>query len=111
MSNYTPDRWVVIKISHGENIVYKVFACWYGGYAGGDSWKMNSGITSVVEENNYYVFSGASGSTYTCHKEHYGVNLYGQGVLSSLIAQAGELGATIEIMHEDTVFTEMIFPI
>jgi len=45
MSDYYPDRWVVVKI--GEENLYKVFACWYGGYARGDSWKLNSGITRV----------------------------------------------------------------
>jgi hypothetical protein len=107
MTNYTPDRWVVIKISQREDVTYKVFASWYGGYADGDSWKVNSGITGVVEENSCYVFSGASGSTYTCHKEHRGTNLYGQGVLSNIIQQARGHGVAIEIMSEDTPFTEM----
>jgi hypothetical protein len=107
MSNYTPDRWVVIKIIRTEDIVYKVFACWYGGYTGGDSWKVNSGITGVVEEDGCYIFSGSSGSTYTCHRERYGTNLYGQGVLSNIIEQASSHGVTIEIMHEDTAFMEI----
>lgn len=109
MSNYTPDRWVVIKITRAEDIMYRVFACWHGGYLGGDSWKLNSGITSVVRENDFYIFSGASGSTYTCHREQYGTNMYGHGVLSNIQEQAAEHGVTIEIMHEDTAFMEMVW--
>ena len=39
MSDYTPDKWVLVKISGNESPpVYKVFACWAGGYLDGDSW-------------------------------------------------------------------------
>ena len=39
MSDYTPDKWVVVKITSDKNPpIHKVFACWYGGYAGSDSW-------------------------------------------------------------------------
>ena len=43
----TPDKWVVLKIEHEGNIIYKVFASWYGGYLGSDSWKLNSGIKDI----------------------------------------------------------------
>ena len=45
MSDYSPDRWVVVKIVTAKERLYKVFASWSGGYGGSDSWKMNSGIT------------------------------------------------------------------
>jgi hypothetical protein len=39
MSEYTPDKWVVIKINSDKYpSIHKVFACWYGGWAGSDSW-------------------------------------------------------------------------
>ena len=52
MSDYTPDRWVIVKIVTPKERLYKVFASWSGGYNGSDSWKMNSGITqaSLVDE-------------------------------------------------------------
>ena len=40
MSNYSPDRWVVVKIVTPKERLYKVFASWSGRYTGGDSWKM-----------------------------------------------------------------------
>lgn len=109
MANYTPDKWVVIKITHAEGIAYKVFASWYGGYTGGDSWKLNSGITGVKEENDCYVFAGSSGSTYTCCKEHYGTNLYGHSVLSGMIENATAAGVTVEILDSATQFLELTY--
>jgi hypothetical protein len=57
-----------------------VFGSWYGGYAGADSWRMNSGIASMIEEDDHYLFIGSSGSTYACHKDMYGANVYGMSV-------------------------------
>jgi hypothetical protein len=100
---YNPDKWVVVKIyNETSSPIYKVFACWYGGYAGSDSWKLNSGITSVSREGFVYSFEGASGSTYECHTDSYGTNFYGHGVLENMITNAGKNGITIEILPEDT---------
>jgi hypothetical protein len=105
MSDYTPDRWVVIKI--GDENLYKVFASWYGGYGGSDSWKLNSGITSVAFENDVYYFNGSSGSVYECHKSCYGTNMYGMSVLSNMIDKAAKTGITIEILPEHTNWLEI----
>ncbi len=82
MSYYQPDRWMLIKIT-GNDPHYRVFGSWYGGYGGGDSWRMNSGITQLIEEDDHYLFIGSSGSTYACHKDAYGANMYGYGVAES----------------------------
>ncbi len=34
MGEYKPDRWVVLKITNGEKVIYKVMGGWYGGYLG-----------------------------------------------------------------------------
>ena len=100
---YTPDKWAVVKIEGGEfTLTYKVFACWYGGYLNGDSWKMNSGITKVTKEEDCYLFEGYSGSVYKCHKDTYGFNMYGHGVLNNIINKSKEAGVNVEIMPEDT---------
>lgn len=67
---YNPDNWVVLKINNGI-LHYKVLAGWNGGYLTGDSWRMNSGITNVEEDEDYFVFTGYSGSLYRCHKNGY----------------------------------------
>lgn len=80
MSNYyNPDNWMLIKIT-GTDPHYRVFGSWYGGFAGSDSWRMNSGITSMIEEDDYYLFIGSSGSTYACHKDTYGSSSYGMSI-------------------------------
>lgn len=73
MSTYYPDAWVIIKVCSEHGTYYKVLAGWYGGYANGDSWKINSGITKVVKTGNVYAFSGYSGSTYFCTEKDEGL--------------------------------------
>jgi hypothetical protein len=108
MSEYIPDKWVVVKITGKDTPpVHKVFACWYGGYLGSDSWKLNSGITRAYEEGLCVMFEGSSGSTYVCHKATYGTNMYGAGVLQNMIANAAKNGITIEILPEETNWLEI----
>jgi hypothetical protein len=108
MSDYHPDKWVVVKISSDKNPpIHKVFACWYGGFAGSDSWKLNSGITKATLEGFVYFFEGSSGSVYVCHKDCYGTSGYGGGVLSTMISNASNNGITIEILPEDTNWLEI----
>jgi hypothetical protein len=102
MSEYTPDRWVIIKITTPKETLYKVFASWSGGYTGSDSWKMNSGITHATLVDTHWEFAGYSGSVYSCHKESYGTNGYGSSVLQRFIDSAPDQGARIEIMPEST---------
>jgi len=108
MSDYNPDRWMVVKII-GNDLppVYKVFACWYGGYLGSDSWQLNSGITKVTETNEYFFFDGSSGSTYSCRKGCYGANGYGYSVLSNMIEKASKNGITIQMLDEETNWMEI----
>ena len=56
---YTPDYWTIVKITTPQDdVIYKVFATWVGGYVEGDSWKMNSGIIEVKTEGDYLLFRG-----------------------------------------------------
>jgi hypothetical protein len=108
MSEYKPDKWVVVKISSDKHPpVHKVFACWYGGYAGSDSWKLNSGITQATLEGYVYSFEGSSGSVYECHEDCYGTNAYGGSVLATMISNAANNGITIEVLPEETNWLEI----
>ena len=108
MSIYNPDKWVVVKITGPNSTpIHKVFACWYGGWAGSDSWKLNSGITKATLEGFVYSFEGSSGSVYECHKDTYGTNFYGGGVLQGMIDNAGKRSVLIEILPEDTDWTTL----
>lgn len=95
MSNYTPDNWVVIKFpTH-----YRLLVGWSGGYLYGDSYRINSGITSVDYDGDYYFFRGSSGSCYVCHKECYRLrknNTYVWDKIKEIH------GSSVELMPEDT---------
>jgi hypothetical protein len=110
MSDYHPDKWVVVKIT-GKDYppIHKVFASWYGGWAGSDSWKLNSGITSVIKEGYCFDFEGSSGSVYSCHSDRYGTNMYGMSVLGDMIDKAKENGITIEILPEETNWLGIVY--
>jgi hypothetical protein len=108
MSDYNPDKWLVVKITGKDTPpVHKVFACWSGGYLDGDSWKLNSGITKVTEKDDYFFFDGSSGSVYSCRKGMYGANGYGQGVLNNIIGKIEKAGGTVEILPEKTDWLEI----
>jgi hypothetical protein len=102
MSDYQPDRWLVVKIVTPKQQLYKVFATWSGGYTGSDSWQMNSGITQATLVDDTWEFKGYSGSVYTCHKNAYGTNGYGGRVLQGFIDKMPDQGATMEVMPEST---------
>lgn len=108
----TPENWVVLKISGPEETYFKVFAGWRGGYTSGDRWKMNSGIVSIEEDEDYYYFEGQSGSWYKCNKNSYGLkedmyrfSSYVQGTLESIIQYCS---MHIEILDEETDFTDIL---
>ena len=102
--SYTPDRWAVIKLTNKEGkIHYRVFGTWYGGYTSGSSWRMNSGINRVDENEKYYLFYGSSGSEYACKKGAYGTSGYSAAVLHDLALRSKEAhGIVMDVMPEDT---------
>ena len=102
MSEYRPDRWTVIRIHTPTEILYKVFASWSGGYGGGDSWKLNSGIVRATLVEDRWEFDGSSGSVYSCHQDAYGTNGYGGAVLSNLIDEADKQGIQIDVLGGET---------
>jgi hypothetical protein len=105
----TPDRWILIRMSRAGDVYHKIFGSWAGGYLDGDRWKMNSGISSVEEDDDFYYFTGYSGSCYKCHKKCYGVmTSYSQAVLDNLIDKASEIAASVSVLVDDTNFMELL---
>jgi hypothetical protein len=101
MSNYTPDRWVVIEVNspeHGK--IRKILGSWYGGWAGSDSWRMNSGIEQVIDQGDYYDVIGWSGSVYKCYKGAEGMSGYTTTVYEDYKKKLEENGmGTMEIVN------------
>lgn len=108
MSTYTPDNWVILKIKEGklDRGFYKVLAGWSGGYLDGDSWRMNSGITRVEQDGNYYEFYGNSGSVYKCHRKGYGLRMNNHGIYNKL-KENEQFEGQITMMPEDTNWMEI----
>lgn len=107
MSEYNPESWVIIKIINDKTdqddlkVLYKVFGSWRGGYIDGDNWRLNSGITKVEEQENCYIFYGASGSAYRCYKTGEGrpMGSHNTSVLGHLMNQLNSKdGITAEVM-------------
>lgn len=96
-----PDRWLVLKVAGTGG--YRVFAVWRGGYLGGDSWRINSGIARVEETDQSFLFHGLSGSIYECRKGNYGCTAYGSSIVGPLV----EVGR-VEILPEDTDWANLI---
>lgn len=84
MSEYRPDKWVILKISEGEKSLLKVLAGWSGSYLEGQSWKVNSGVNKCETDENHFLLHGYSGSVYKCHKKAYGTNMIMGGIISQL---------------------------
>ena len=90
-----PERWVILKLPNNK---YKVFGTWAGGYLDGDRWKLNSGISEVEQDENFYYFIRFSGSCYKCHKKGYGTaTSYGLGILNKIIEQGN---GQVELMND-----------
>jgi hypothetical protein len=85
MSEYTPDRWVMLEITGADNQpIRKIFAGWYGNFFQGNSWRLNSGIVATrIDDQGHYEFDGQSGSVYYCHVNNYGMSGYMSQVLES----------------------------
>lgn len=98
MNWYQPDNWVIVKIT-GDDPHYRVLAGWSGGYTTGDSWRMNSGITDVEEDDYWFRFRGVTGSWYRCPKEGYGLSMSIAYVWTSLQKKHGD---KVELMPEST---------
>ena len=71
--SFTPrTSWAVYAISKG---LWKVL-----GSSGLNEWRINSGIKSITEHEDFYDIHGFSGSTYRCYKDRYGIPAYGRHI-------------------------------
>ena len=95
---YGCDNWVVIFLNSNDPH-YRVLVGTSGGYLTGDSWRMNSGIVKVEEDENFYAFLGASGSAYICNKQSYCLRMNSAHVWRAMQEQHGD---KVSLMDENT---------
>lgn len=105
MNNYLkPDGWVILKIQSTEGYGYKLFSSWRGGYLGNDSWRLNSGITSVEKsDGDYYIVKGNSSTEYAIHPSTFErLGAYNGSVLETIIGNNDVTIINIEQYLEET---------
>lgn len=107
MSEYNPDKYVLLRVTTSNKTNYRVFGTWYGRYTSGDSWRINSGVEKVEVSGDIISFIGASGSRYNVHKEAVGASNYTASILDNLIKQAKDYETAIEIITLDTYLKEI----
>lgn len=108
MSEYTPDKWVMLKIESNGQTTYKILASWGGSYLHGQSWKLNSGVTKIEEDGSCYLFHGYSGSVYRCRKQSYGMTGYTMQILANFQKEVDEAeGVSLTLMPEEQNFMEI----
>jgi hypothetical protein len=107
MNDYYPDLWTIIKVS-GTDPHYRIFGIWYGSYARGELWRMNSGIVNVSETDDAYIFEGYTGSTYTCKKPRYGSNTFGYSIMNRMVRESDGTMEILEDMPEDIMNIDWI---
>lgn len=94
--------WVAINITSPEyGDIYKLLLGWYGSYATGDSWKINSGIVKVEDAGDYWKVFGESGSVYTCYKEAERFSRYTQMIFDNFSDDITKMGDGYSIVQVD----------
>lgn len=99
MSMYIPDVWVVLEFTTPKETLRKVFAGWYGGFAGANSWQLNSGITKTRKDDECFEFDGYSGSIYRCHPNNYHMSSLMISILGKWIKQAEQSNVEIKVLE------------
>ncbi len=97
---YIPHNWVKIRIQQeGKEDWFKIVGGWSGGFASGDSWRVNSGVesekTGEDEGGEYIDFIGYSGSIYRCYKANNRVSMSIAGVLQEVLNKERPSGTTV----------------
>jgi hypothetical protein len=95
VTEYTPDAWVILRIETDGEILHKVMGGWYGGFAGADSWRVNSGIERVEPVGQGYRIHGYSGSIYLVHEVSQRATMLMSGVIKSLQERAEGNGHSV----------------
>lgn len=104
--NYTPDNWVILHMKGDEGESHKVLAGWSGSYLHGASWKLNSGITRVVDEGDYWNIHGYSGSSYLCRKNRERLGSITAVVLASFEEVVKDTGASVRVVPVADILEE-----
>jgi hypothetical protein len=101
ISNYVPDRWLLLYIKSESDSVTKILSGWTGGYLGADEWRLSSGVIKIIDAGDHYEMHNESGSVYTCVKHREGTTGYTAGILNRWLSMSDDSGTTISTITVD----------
>lgn len=93
MNSYHPSSWVILNVSTPTESRFKILAGWYGGYTGGDSWKLSSDIVSFSNRGDMAEIITTTGSVYVCAKVNERMSGYTASMYASWKKQLEEAQA------------------
>lgn len=94
----TPDRWVAVQVETEEDRYTRIIAGWYGGYVGGNSYRISTPIVEEREDEHNIYFSTESGSTYICNRSAEGMTTLTSGIYEILKGGSDSGGAKIKLL-------------
>lgn len=66
---YDPSAWVLVEMNTPEDgRFFRLLCSYYGGYLGGDEWRMCSAIQYSIDYDTYYSVVSQSGNQYSISK-------------------------------------------
>jgi hypothetical protein len=79
----TPDCWKFVKVVPHDSTIpshNRVLCSWYGGYLGGDCWRLSSGNKEVIDRGDYLEVPQHSGTLYRLYKNREKMSGYMQNI-------------------------------
>ena len=100
MSDYNPDRWLIVEIGDADPC-YKILSSWYGGYVGADSWRFSSAIRFAYKvDEAFYTVTTDTVTTYNLRGCAYGASSLASSVLEGFFEGAATASIHIRELTE-----------
>jgi hypothetical protein len=107
MSEYKPDKWVILKFKRESDTFFKVLGSWYGGYLDGDSWRLSSGLEHIEEQGDTLLMHNFSGSVYKVNKNNNGMSMVAAGVFESAKEEGAKNNVEVSIVSVEEFNNEV----
>lgn len=105
---HNPDRWEIVKVVTSKYTYFSILGDWSGSYLEGRRWRLSSGISSVKEEGDYYIFENVSGSKYKCAKPMKSLGVMSSGIFRQMQEEVQEEeGASAELVSVEQLQKEL----
>lgn len=79
-----PLHWLLLEIKQPDKTTVKILSGFAGGYLEGDSWRLSTDVEKIEDNDNEYIVTTKSGSTYLLLKKNIGVSGPSAGMLQRI---------------------------